>query len=596
MPDSIEALIKSIDEARRPIAIHDVESSLLKARQALGDVRNDDLNRAIWGEIVAFSMVTDAGDLEPWRAYFGPLGSKTFEDGRQEFFPEVREIDAPILDHWISRVKTVSHPVLKARYADLAWELARRIDGRRPAFEHATAAIDAYLDSVESSLTAEFHDQMEQSCRALDLACSIRNKERIIRARDVLLAIHNRAIAGEGFWWRSFDRLICEKNADLSDKDRENLANSLEGLAIIYAKTDDPAAFNPYHLESVAKRLATYYLRLGSRNDVVRINELIGRTFEHVATLGNAMQASSNLQTAENAYLDAGMSEDAKRARVARGKAIRQSREEMQEFSISGTITLDEMESFLDQVITVNPVYSFARIANQFVWRTDVLEKAVKDMVEHAPLMSMMPVQVMAADHKAADIGAVEDDLDGRVCQQAMQNIQWESLFLQRALERAIETHKLNPHFITGFAGRSDLFEDLTFVHAGVEAWFAGDYMKQIFILTPQIEHALRNLTGGMGEAVTRKHPTVPGREISVGMGEILSNKVVQTALGRDLLLYFKVIYSDPRGLNLRNSVAHGLLERGLINSVVGDRLIHTLLVLGLWRELTDRQRSSAGR
>ncbi|WP_081934936.1 DUF4209 domain-containing protein [Rhizobium sp. OV201] len=28
-------------------------------------------------------------------------------------------------------------------------------------------------------------------------------------------------------------------------------------------------------------------------------------------------------------------------------------------------------------------------------------------------------------------------------------------------------------------------------------------------------------------------------------------------------------MYSDPRGLNLRNSIAHGTLERGMINAVI---------------------------
>ena len=86
----------------------------------------------------------------------------------------------------------------------------------------------------------------------------------------------------------------------------------------------------------------------------------------------------------------------------------------------------------------------------------------------------------------------------------------------------------------------------------------------------------------------------MPDREIAIGMGDIFGNKVVKDILGADLTLYFKLIYSDPRGLNLRNSIAHGTLERGMINAVISDLLIHSLLVLGLWDQLADHRKKKA--
>jgi lysyl-tRNA synthetase class 1 len=43
-------------------------------------------------------------------------------------------------------------------------------------------------------------------------------------------------------------------------------------------------------------------------------------------------------------------------------------------------------------------------------------------------------------------------------------------------------------------------------------------------------------------------------------------------------------LYADPRGPNLRNEVAHGLLSREQMQEGTVLWLIQTILLLGLWR------------
>lgn len=269
----------------------------------------------------------------------------------------------------------------------------------------------------------------------------------------------------------------------------------------------------------------------------------------------------------------------------------------MQSFETTRTITKEEMEAFISTVVTDNPLHTFARIANQLVPEVAQIEAQIKKGKEdgEGSLMDFIPIAIMAKDHQAAMLGGVEDDLDGRVIHHAQQNVQWTSPYLHRALHAVIEKHELDRYAVTGVVERSGLFEDSSFLLEGVGAWFAHDHMKAIHVLVPQVERALRTITGKLGEPVTRKHPTMLDPEVAIGMGEILGNKVVKESLGADLTLYFKLIYSDPRGLNLRNSIAHGTLERGMVNAVISDLLIHSLLVLGLWDQLADyRNRKAA--
>ncbi len=78
---------------------------------------------------------------------------------------------------------------------------------------------------------------------------------------------------------------------------------------------------------------------------------------------------------------------------------------------------------------------------------------------------------------------------------------------------------------------------------------------------------------------------------MALTMGDILYSTELKEALGPDLTLYFLTLYADPRGLNLRNEVAHGLIKRDEVSEHLVRLLIHTLLVFGVWEELAEKRR-----
>jgi hypothetical protein len=158
--------------------------------------------------------------------------------------------------------------------------------------------------------------------------------------------------------------------------------------------------------------------------------------------------------------------------------------------------------------------------------------------------------------------------------------------FLAAAFERLYERHgELVPEHFVGWANRHDLFEDTRLLLEGVRAWERGDQVKAAHVLVPQIESGLRKLADDLGVPITRAHATVPETSVVIGMGEILNNETVADALGPDVTLHFQALYSDPRGMNLRNHIAHGLMDAGRFYWHLGNLILHSLLVLGLWKE-----------
>ena len=131
----------------------------------------------------------------------------------------------------------------------------------------------------------------------------------------------------------------------------------------------------------------------------------------------------------------------------------------------------------------------------------------------------------------------------------------------------------------------------MTFVLEGVRAWFNGDFVKALHVLVPQAECGLRGMVGQIGRPVTKAHSAVEGASVALTMGDILYSGELTDALGSDLTLHFLAIYADPRGMNLRNQVAHGLIKPSAISEHLVRLLIHTLLVFGVWKELAEKRR-----
>jgi lysyl-tRNA synthetase class 1 len=207
------------------------------------------------------------------------------------------------------------------------------------------------------------------------------------------------------------------------------------------------------------------------------------------------------------------------------------------------------------------------------------------------PLTALLPQVVLADDHVAAKIGSVEDDPIGRLLQQAVIRVNVSSIWLHEALVRAIKVHNAIPEHFVDWSNRLALFDDVTILLDGVEAWYAGDLVKTVHVLAPQVERGVRAIAGQLHKPVTKAkaHSTITDVGVSIGMGDVLYS--ITDALGPDLSLYFLSIYADPRGLNVRNLVAHGLIKPESISQHVADFPIHTLLVFGVWKKLAEKRR-----
>ncbi len=103
--------------------------------------------------------------------------------------------------------------------------------------------------------------------------------------------------------------------------------------------------------------------------------------------------------------------------------------------------------------------------------------------------------------------------------------------------------------------GRERLFAD------GLVAGFYGDPVQATHLLAPQVEHAIRVLLQRVGERVSGLDRY--GLQPEFGLNKLLYLPRLKEVLGEDVVFALQGLTVEPAGGNIRNRMAHGLMNDG---------------------------------
>jgi hypothetical protein len=592
-PDELDTVLTDFDRRADPFDEFAVRAAIIEVRERLAPQCSPEQNAAMWADLLAFALSPRERD-NPWGTFFGPMGYWQKEDGTNHYSPDIAGTEPAAVNHWMERAQSLTHPVLRARYADVAWDMARAIGNSRPEPAMAQTAIDAYLDSI--SRRPDPHGRFMVAIRALDLSVLLADDIRIDRARQQLLALHRAAVDGkQPHWWHAPDRLLGDARTRTTDAERDQIIADLEAVAALRSNAADPGVFDPHATEAAVKRLVKVYRRVGRHDDARRNLERLGKTFEHFASLAGPMLASSALQVATNAYRESGNRDDVKRTRKAMEASIEKSQDEMVRIPIEIPVSREDRERYLKAIVADDIGSTFVKLAVAFLDRREQLAEQVAEQSKDAPLQASLDQQLHHGRQIAAVIGAAAEDPEGRLMLAARQGMMFSEGFLIAAFARAVETLAIEPDHFVSWVARHGMFKDLSLVREGVVAWFEFDFVKAIHVLVPQIEHALRGIADELGLPVTKASPVAPEVSVGINMGDMLyARPELTAALGEDLTLHFRALYADPRGFNLRNYLAHGMMEAQEMTFGAATRVMHSLLILGAWKEISESRNRPA--
>lgn len=532
-----------------------------------------------------------------WGIYWQELMSGTYADGTEMLSPDVADVDDETLAYWIERSSQTKHPVLRARYADLSWDIGRYLRGKAKREGAATVrsipitmchvAIDAYLETISRDLFQSEPKAWIYLGRAIELAIGIGDKTRMPLVKDVLFAFYRRQEAEEDRWmWWKFDELVWDHAKALAITPEEKLEaiDLLEGVLARCSDSANTKQFDPHSATSAADCLGRWRAQLDELAEARSAMKTAALAFEEAAKKAGGMTAIAWLEDLIPRYRRAGMLEDAARVEQAIRDRAGEAQAEMKSVETSIDISPEEMEKWLSQFLSGTVDEALTKVAGIFLIREESTKSSLRNMCKDAPLLSMMQSSIVNIDgFTTATVGSIEADIDGRAIQHAATLFSWKASWLNYAFDRIQKKYGMNPEVVIARIRGGPFFapEGMPLLAEGVTAWFAGDAAKAIHLIVPRIEAALRSLLAALGGTVMEPNSDVGGF-MAIGLGKVLNNPIFREKVPKDICFHLRALYNDPRGLNLRNELAHGLVRPELLNVGLANWVIHTVLLLGL--------------
>jgi hypothetical protein len=583
IPSSVSNRLQTIEDDVQPIKDYEIGSRLSGLHQADGLTEAE--RKGAWAESAAFNFMAMGSDEQSvWGTHFGPVFRATRADGVEVEAPSIREIDADIVEHWERRAESTPHPVLRARYSDLVWDLQYPVSKQKPKVEFARLAIDSYVAIIERELYDEPVIGIRNAERALNIAIKIGDGARIERVKVAMFALHDQVAKPQlaGTWPFLFDGLYNNKKVPLTPKEEQKIIALLEEILRRTSDRNDKEAFSPWAAKSAGERLATHYRRLGSRNDVERVVRAYGGAFESISAEADAMLGMTWLHSVSEDYRAHGMTADAERAQIAGTEKGRLAPKEMKAVEFGITLDHAKIDAYLDALTEGSYEEVLLRIAVHFVPKVAEARESLAHIEKEHPLLAHIGIERVSEGHISARAGSIHEDPDGRMFFQLAETMAFHGPFLAGALERSRERLGLSAETIVNHLFRSPVFEDVrrSLLLHGLEAYFRGDYLTAVHILVPQIEQALRVLVGLLGIPINKPHRS--GIMQVKNLNDILREPAVLDLFGEDLSHYLLVFLADSRGHNVRNEVCHGLLPAEAFGQAMADRVLHCLLTMAV--------------
>jgi lysyl-tRNA synthetase class 1 len=592
IPDWAQDVLASYDNQAEPRQEVEVADSLAAARKLQGDQSDDDWHGFI-AEWSAFMFDGITGKESVWGTYFSPMMSAKKSDGSDFLSPDIKNLDAASVAHWEARAKNCRNPMMRARYADLVWDLKRAITGERPNVEFVRVAVDSYLEAADKKLYPMEMFGIHWLKRALELSLSINDADRVKRVVDFMFQFYDREakVKLSGTWLFLFDYLYGTKGVTPEQESRV-IAN----LETMFAQVTDiqPSStgvyetLDPWAAEAAAQRLAQHYRSKNDKSNVERVILAYGKAYESMARQANPMLATAWLQPVIERYEQEGLKQEAEKLQILAGEKGKDISSDLKTITVQSDVKQEDVGKLVENLLgSGNLRTSLGHVAHYFIPEVNDTRNLLERQRADAPFLSMTPLNIIdTGGSTTAKIGPIDEDFEGRLHHQLAQTIGFYQPFLEYVLTKLRERYAPTIEDILNFLCESPLFADSKdgLLRDGLEAYQQNDFVKAIHVLVPQVEHILRNFLGRLGIPTRKTVRNHPGITDAKNMNDVLADDRMKERLTENLWRYLAVVYVDRRGLNLRNDLAHGLVPRDGFKRRIADRVFHTLLALSLMR------------
>jgi len=531
-----------------------------------------------------------------WDTYYGPEMSREDKDGNRFDKPPLESITFECIAYWTTRMNAAKHPALRARYADLVWDLSHKATGKKPPIEAARIAIDGYAEAMMTHPEMSFDSWGDIQKRIIDLALSINDEEYLRKAVAANVASANAEVEKDEGEFRLQSLFAILKSIPPKRRPQAEFQTVIDDFRSRVEKLDAEQS-DQFSMDRYALPLADFYWTSQQQKEAKKVMRMYGAAVERMAAKTTMATLSVGwLKQLYELYLRFEMNDDAKQV-LMRIEALQpRVPDDLVPISTSQQITKEEIDEWLNWLITDDVDDSFANLTGHFLPKLDELRRQLEVLKKDYPLSQMFTETYV--DHDGRAVAEIDpDDAEGKLFRQVNRDIQFRSTFLELGLNRLFEKHSIGPNELFARVIQSPLWHEQrhAILRRGIEACFSDDPIVAVHILVTEIESAIRILAAGRGLTL-QKQNRMGGFDVK-NLGDFLADEALTAFFTEDIVTYLRVVLSDRRGWNLRNNTCHGILPASSFTHAASQQLLHIVLLLSAVRskteagvQMTDRQ------
>ena len=377
------------------------------------------------------------------------------------------------------------------------------------------------------------------------------------------------------------------KKFDLPNALEQKIINELENrlAGLIEPAVESLTDSRVHGAEKAATCLASYYRRRNQPSDIKRVLTDYYTAFKYLTGRDEPGIASMWLRRTYETFLHYSLNEEAEEIAVALRDAGIGAVSELKPVSVETEVSVSELEEYVAALIDGELQTALTRTACHFVPRRNEAQKDLDKLAKDYPMSFLIPRQLLDYEGRSvAAIGSLEEDPEGNIIHHMSQMMTFSSLFIREVMTSLIAKFNLSAEMIVDYLFVSPLFaeERRRIIEKGIQAYLEDDHTNALHLLIPQIEASIRKMAELSDIPILKR-----GRNGAMQyrlLDELLRDERIVEVLDTDMAHYFKVLLTDQRGWNLRNTVCHGMMPEQDFGYGKADRVVHSLLCLALFR------------
>ena len=498
-----------------------------------------------------------------------------FTDSEIEFFAKI--------------IDSIDSPMLKGRLADLVW-----LKGHPRDVKFALAAIDSYLQTL-LDVDTWFGDGEDCWKRAISLCRMIGPTagDRLNQIETSIINALSSATAEEKFFGHALADILT--SSGLGESNSTAVAEKLESLAEQFTEAGD------FHLSGrFYNSAAKWFSRSGDDDKSIDMTVAEAETFvnEAAARLSSDSPshgvAASFLEEAVQVYRNVprtsrdrrGVDQRIQELRLRISEYGRRALDEMA--TVSGpSIDVSESIEQARKAVSDRPVLEALKaFADLHAISVRQLRESAMESLSRSPFLASIPKVMSSHDGRVIArtpgiSGSVPSDYDEKEILSEMNRVHYGTrvgVVVQAVILPALDVlnleHRLRETDLIDLARQSPIVpagREVLFGKALAQG-FSRDFASSIHLLAPQIEHMVRTPLKYAG--VNTSHLGQDGIETENGLSALIDIPETTAIFGEDLTYEIKALFCDQMGPNLRNNIAHGLLN---------DREAHSVDAIYAW-------------